>query len=58
MKEYQQLKDLITSMEEDMVKFAEKGNALAGARVRKILQEIKKTAQTMRFAIQVTKEKE
>ncbi len=57
MKEYQQLKDLIASMEEDMTKFSEKGNALAGARARKALQEIKKAAQALRFAIQEQKKK-
>ena len=57
MKEYQQLKDLLASMEEDVMKFTEKSNALAGARVRKALQEIKKTAQAMRFSIQEQKKK-
>ena len=47
MKEYQQLKDLLTSMEDDIAKFGEKGVASAGARLRKTLQEIKKTAQEM-----------
>ena len=42
MKEYQQLKDLVHSMEEDITKFTEKGTASAGARARKSLQEIKK----------------
>ncbi len=57
MKEYQQLKDLVTSMEEDITKFTEKGVASAGARARKSLQEIKKTAQALRFAIQEAKKK-
>lgn len=57
MKEYQQLKDLIHAMEDDMTKFTEKGVASAGARLRKSLQEIKKTAQEMRFSIQELKKK-
>lgn len=55
MKEYQQLKDLVHSMEEDITKFTEKGTASAGARVRKVLQEVKKTAQAMRIGIQEAK---
>ena len=57
MKEYQQLKELVASMEEDMTKFIEKGTASAGARARKSLQEIKKAAQALRFAIQEQKKK-
>jgi hypothetical protein len=57
MKEYQKLKELIASMEEDLNKFGEKGNASAGMRLRKILQDIKKTAQDMRFEIQEIKKK-
>ena len=57
MKEYQQLKELVAAMEEDMTKFIEKGTASAGARARKSLQDIKKAAQALRFAIQEQKKK-
>lgn len=57
MKEYQQLKELIASMEEDLTKFIEKGTVSAATRVRKALQEVRKTAQEMRFAIQEQKKK-
>lgn len=58
MKEYEKIKQLVASIEEDVVKFAEKGNAAAGTRVRKGLQEIKRACQEMRDAIQDMKKTE
>ena len=58
MKEYEKIKQLVASIEEDVVKFAEKGNAAAGTRVRKGLQEIKRACQEMRDAIQELKKTE
>ncbi|MCC7231672.1 MAG: histone H1 [Bacteroidia bacterium] len=55
MKEYEKIKQLVGAIEEDVIKFAEKGNAAAGTRVRKGLQDIKRACQEMRDAIQSLK---
>lgn len=55
MKEYEKIKQLVASIEEDVLKFSEKGNAAAGTRVRKGLQEVKRACQDMRDAIQSMK---
>lgn len=47
MKVFQDLESLIASASEDDVKF-EKGNAAAGTRLRKKMQEVKKLAQEIR----------
>jgi hypothetical protein len=52
MKEYEKIKQLIAVIEEDVIKFSEKGNAAAGTRVRKGLQDVKRACQEMRDAIQ------
>lgn len=44
---YEQLKQMIESLEEDVQKAAG-GNRAAGTRVRKQLQEVKNVAQTLR----------
>ena len=46
-----QLATMITSLQEDAVKFYEKGNSAAGTRLRKGLQEIRKFAQEVRLDI-------
>jgi len=51
METFNELKRLIESIEEDSVKFYEKGTKAAGVRVRKGLQEIKKVAQELRLDI-------
>ncbi len=48
MENFNDLKVLISSIEEDAVKFYEKGNKAAGVRVRKALQDVKTMAQTIR----------
>jgi hypothetical protein len=48
MEKFEELKTLITSIEEDAVKFYEKGNKAAGVRLRKGLQEIRTLSQTLR----------
>lgn len=48
----EQLKSHVAELEDDMVKFYEKGNKTAGTRARKKLQEIKKLAQEIRLEIQ------
>ena len=50
MQEYEQLKVLVGSAEEDIVK-AQGGNKAAGTRVRKIMQDIKQAAQVVRVKI-------
>ncbi|MCK4627487.1 MAG: hypothetical protein KAT56_00715 [Sedimentisphaerales bacterium] len=50
MQEYDQLKDMVAAIEDDLTK-AEGGNRAAGTRVRKAMQEIKQTAQTVRIKI-------
>lgn len=55
MKEYEKIKQLVAAIEEDVIKFSEKGNAAAGTRVCKGLQEIKRACQEMRDAIQDVK---
>jgi hypothetical protein len=50
-KNLQKLKDLVASVDEDAEKFFVKGNGLAGARVRKIMQEVKEVAQAIRFEV-------
>jgi len=44
---YQELKDLLASIEDDVDKAAE-GNKAAGTRVRKHMQEVKTKAQELR----------
>ena len=50
MEEYDQLKDLVASAEEDIVK-AQGGNKAAGTRVRKIMQQVKQAAQEVRTKV-------
>lgn len=51
------IKGIITGMEDDMVKFYEKGNKAAGTRARKSLQSLKKLSQEIRLEIQDIKNK-
>lgn len=48
----EQLKSMVTELEDDMIKFYDKENKTAGTRARKKLQEIKKLAQEIRLEIQ------
>ena len=50
MEEYQKLKQLVDEVADDVYK-AQGGNKAAGTRVRKIMQEIKNTAQELRKKI-------
>jgi len=47
MEEYDRLKELVESAAEDVAK-AQGGNKAAGTRVRKIMQDVKDTAQSVR----------
>lgn len=47
-----EVKNLMTELEGDLVKFYDKGNKAAGTRARKQLQDLKKLAQDIRVEIQ------
>ena len=48
MKKFEELKDLVTSVENDAKAFYEKGNKAAGTRFRNTLQKIKTAASEIR----------
>lgn len=50
-----EVKNLMAGLEEDLVKFYDKGNKAAGTRARKQLQDLKKLAQDIRVEIQSIK---
>lgn len=43
-KQYEDLKELLLSIEADLLKNLQKGNKAAGTRARKVLREVKKEA--------------
>jgi len=47
MEEYDRLKEVVASAEDDIIK-ADKGNKAAGTRVRKTMQDVKQAAQDVR----------
>jgi len=47
MEEYERLKEVVASAEDDIAK-ADKGNKAAGTRVRKVMQQVKDAAQDVR----------
>lgn len=49
---FSKLKDLVMSLEGDFEKFYDKGNAAAGTRVRKGMQDLKNMAQDFRKEVQ------
>lgn len=57
MQKYQELKNLLASLEGDFDKFYNKGNSAAGTRVRKGMQELKNVAQAIRSEVQDLKNK-
>ena len=57
MQKFQELKNLIASLEGDVDKFYNKGNSAAGTRVRKGMQELKAIAQGIRAEVQELKNK-
>ena len=57
MQKFQELKDLIASLEGDADKFYTKGNSAAGTRVRKGMQDLKNIAQAIRAEVQELKNK-
>ncbi|MDW7690877.1 histone H1 [Flammeovirgaceae bacterium SG7u.111] len=58
MEKYEQLKQLVLSLEEDFSKFYNKQNQAAGTRVRKGMQDIKTFAQDIRVEVQDIKNKQ
>jgi len=48
MNRFEQIKELVASLEGDFVKFYEKGNKAAATRVRKGMQQLKNVAQEVR----------
>ncbi|MHA7878089.1 MAG: histone H1 [Bacteroidota bacterium] len=52
MNHYEKLKQLVLGMEDDFMKFYEKGNSAAGTRVRKGMQDLKVWAQEIRTDVQ------
>lgn len=52
MKRFDQIRDLVMSLEGDFQKFYDKGNQAAGTRVRKGMQELKNLAQEIRVEVQ------
>lgn len=57
MKKFQELKDLVTTIEKDAVAFYEKGNKAAGTRLRNGLQQIKGFATDIRKDVTEIKNK-
>lgn len=58
MKKFEELKNIIASLEGDADKFYNKGNSAAGTRIRKGMQELKNAAQAIRQEVQELKNKE
>ena len=57
MKNYSKLKELVEGAESDFAKFYDNGNAAAGTRVRKAMQEMKGLAQDIRKEVTDKKNK-
>lgn len=57
MKRFEELKNLVMSLESDFEKFYDKSNNAAGTRVRKGMQELKNLAQEIRIEVQESKNK-
>lgn len=55
MSRYDDIKNLVESMEDDLNKFYNKANKAAGTRARKGLQDLKNLAQEVRMDIQKSK---
>ncbi len=58
MNRFDELKNLVMSLEADFAKFYEKENQTAGTRVRKGMQDLKALAQDIRGQVQEVKNKE
>lgn len=52
MKRFDQIRDLVMSLESDFDKFYNKGNQAAGTRIRKGMQDLKNLSQEIRVEVQ------
>ncbi len=52
MQKFEELKNLIASIEDDADKFYNKQNSAAGTRLRKSMQDLKNLAQEIRLEVQ------
>lgn len=52
MNRFEEIRDMVLSLEGDFQKFYDKGNQAAGTRVRKGMQELKNLAQNIRVEVQ------
>ncbi|MEM1000860.1 MAG: histone H1 [Bacteroidota bacterium] len=52
MERFEQLKELVLTLQDDFSKFYDKNNKAAGTRVRKGMQELKNLAQEIRKEVQ------
>lgn len=57
MENINKMKDLLNSIDSDVIAFTEKGNKSAGTRIRKAMQEVKSLAQLVRTEVQDAKNK-
>lgn len=55
MQKFEELKNLIASIEDDADKFYNKQNSAAGTRLRKSMQDLKNLAQEIRLEVQTLK---
>ena len=58
MQKYEEIKNLIASIDGDVDKFYNKGNKSAGTRIRKAMQDLKKLAKDLRVDVQESKSAE
>tara|TARA_R110000851_G_C12825352_1_gene540064 strand:+ start:135 stop:323 length:189 start_codon:yes stop_codon:yes gene_type:complete len=58
MEKFEELKTLVSSLEEDATKFYEKSNKAAGTRLRKGCQEVKNLCQDIRVEVSQLKNSE
>ena len=57
MQKFEELKNLMATLQDDADKFYNKGNSAAGTRVRKGMQDLKNLAQAIRSEVQDLKNK-
>lgn len=55
MNRFEEIRDLVMSLESDFTKFYHKGNKASGTRVRKGMQDLKVLAQDIRAEVQTIK---
>ena len=51
LEQLEQIRQALDTIQEDAIKFTEKGNKAAGPRIRKQMQEIKALAQAVRTSV-------